>query len=81
MRDTFYLVLTRSGAKKIRKAPGHLDPSEIEVKIDIEIPDAAFSKPTFSTKLELSEEQIQTFDIEAVDIELNKLKNKEEDPK
>ncbi len=80
MRDIFYLVITRLGAKKIRKAPGHLEAEEIEVKIDIGIPDAAFSKPTFFAKLDLSEEEVQTFDIESISLELNKLKNQKVDP-
>lgn len=69
MKDSFVIIVKKSGVTRMRKNAGYLNLGEIAVKINIEIPDSAFITPTFSAKLKLDENQIPEFEIEPIEIE------------
>lgn len=69
MKDSFVLIVKKSGISRMRKNAGYLNLGEIAVKINIEIPDSAFTTPTFSASLKLDEDQIPEFKIEPIEIE------------
>ena len=73
MKDKIYLVISKTGVKKMTKTPPVINPSERSFTINVLLPDKLFSIPQFTGKMEIKENEMDT--IENLEFELNLMKD------
>lgn len=79
MKDSCYLIGTKKGIKSTtvyKNSPG-LEPGEIRIKININIPDSIFNDPAIEGTLTLTEEQARNRKIEQLEFELKEITGRE----
>jgi len=72
MKDRMYIVMSKSGIRKMTKTPPAVKPNERSFVINVIVPDRLFQTPQFAGKLEIKEDDIETID--KLEFELNLLK-------
>lgn len=75
LKNSFYAIFNGFGFVKATKRKGVVKPKEIQIKLNIKIPEKAFSKPSFEANLEIREDQLPDIVQELV-IELLELKSR-----
>ena len=75
MKETIYLVLNKRGVKStVYKNPPPLERGQLWVRLDLSLPDQAFTIPPIEASLTLTEEQFRNKKIEGFELELKRLK-------
>ena len=77
MKRSFYVIINRYGFVKATKTEGVVKAKEIQVQVNLDIPDKAFSKPQFEANLTIREDQLPDI-VQELEIELLQLKKGEE---
>ena len=77
MKRSFYVILNRSGFVKATKTEVGVKAKEIQVQVNLDIPDKAFSQPQFEANLTIREDQLPDKVIE-FEMELLRIKKGEE---
>ena len=73
MKRSFYVIINRYGFVKATKTEGVVRAKEIQVQVNLDIPDKAFSTPQFEANLTIREDQLPDI-VQELDIELLRLK-------
>ena len=77
MKRSFYVIINRYGFVKATKTEGVVRAKEIQVQVNFDIPDKAFSQPQFEANLTIREDQLPDKVIE-FEMELLRIKKGEE---
>lgn len=73
MKITQWLVLGKSGIKAVRKTKPSLDWNEIAVKINLEVPDQLFVRPTIEARIIVGDVPSNVIDVEDVIVNTKEL--------
>ena len=71
------MIINQNGFVKGTKSEGVVRPGEIQVQVNLNIPNKAFSKPQFKANLTIKEDQLPDI-VQELDIELLRLKEGKE---
>ena len=77
MKHSFYVILNQNGFVRGTKTEGGVKKGEIQVQINLTIPNKAFSQPQFEANLTITEDQLPDI-VQEFEIELLRLKEGEE---
>jgi len=77
LKRSFYVIINKFGFVKATKTEGVVKAKEIQVQVNLNIPDKAFSKPQFEANLTIREDQLPDI-VQELEIELLQLKKGEE---
>ena len=67
------MIINQYGLVKATKSEGVVRAKEIQVQVNLDIPDKAFNKPQFEANLTIREDQLPDI-VQELDIELLRLK-------
>ena len=77
MKHIFYAILNQNGFVRGTKTEGGVKKGEIQVQMNLTIPNKAFSQPQFEANLTITEDQLPDI-VQEFEIELLRLKEGEE---
>jgi len=77
LKRSFYAILNRNGFARATKTEGVVRKGEIQVQMNLNIPDKAFTQPQFKANLTIREDQLPDI-VQELDVELLRLKKGEE---
>lgn len=77
MKRSFYAIINRSGFVRATKTEGVVRRGELQVQMNLNIPEKAFSKPQFEANLTIREDQLPDI-VQELDVEFLRLKKGEE---
>ena len=77
MKHSFYAILNQNGFVRGTKTEGGVKKGEIQVQMNLTIPEKAFSQPQFEANLTITEDQLPDI-VQEFEIELLRLKEGEE---
>ena len=73
MKRSFYAILNRSGFVRATKTEGVVRKGELQVQMNLNVPDKAFTQPQFKANLTIREDQLPDI-VQELEIELLTLK-------
>jgi len=73
LKRSFYVIFNRSGFVRATKGEGIVKAKELQVQINLNIPDKAFTQPQFKANLTIREDQLPDI-VQEFDVELLRLK-------
>lgn len=71
------MIINQNGFVKATKTEGVVKAKEIQVQVNLNIPNKAFSKPQFVANLTITEEQLPDI-VQELEIEFLKIKKRDE---
>jgi len=77
LKRSFYAIINQNGFVRATKREGVVRPKEIQIQVNLNIPNKAFSKSQFEANLTIREDQLPDI-VQELEIELLKLKKGEE---
>ena len=73
MKRSFYAIFNRSGFVRATKTEGVVRKGELQVQMNLDVPDKAFTQPQFKANLTIREDQLPDI-VQEFEVELLRLK-------
>jgi len=73
LKRSFYAIFNRSGLVRTTKTEGVVRKGELQVQMNLDVPDKAFTQPQFKANLTIREDQLPDI-VQEFDVELLRLK-------